>query len=135
MDPTQLPDTQDSSPVSTEEAALPTPTDEVAVQPEAPTDEPASATAAPQTAGTFTDDFSTGLSNWPVETTQYHQVGYSQKASELFHHMLLQPSRLAYVIPPHHLQPPFANVIISAKELNRALKTEGTVFLLILGFQ
>jgi hypothetical protein len=111
-DPTQLPATQGAALPSTEEAAVPTSTEEVAIQPEPPTDEPALPTSAPQTSGTFTDDFSTDQSNWPVETTQYHQVGYSQLQNYFI--MLLQPNRLAYVIPPHHLQTPFANVIISA---------------------
>jgi hypothetical protein len=99
-------------PTSTEETALPTSTAEVAIQPEQPTEAPVSATSAPQTSGTFTDDFSTDQSNWPVETTQYHQVGYSQLQNYFI--SLLQPTRLAYVIPPHHFQKPFANVIISA---------------------
>jgi hypothetical protein len=113
LEPTKPPVKKTVKPTPTEEAAIPTATDEVAIQPVQPTDEPASATAAPQTSGTFTDDFSTDQNNWPVETTQYHQIGYSQLQNYFI--SLLQPNRLAYVIPPHHLQPPFANVIISAK--------------------
>ncbi len=112
MDPTQLPDSQSQAPTSTEEIAAPAPTDEVSIQPDQPTDEPVSPTIAPQTSGTFTDDFATDQSNWPVETNQYHQMGYSHLQNYFI--SLLQPNRLAYVIPPHHLQPPFANVIISA---------------------
>jgi hypothetical protein len=112
QEPTKPPVKKTVKPTPTEEAVIPAATDEVIIQPEQPTDEPASATAAPQTSGTFTDDFSTDQSNWPVETTQYHQIGYSQLQNYFI--SLLQPNRLAYVIPPHHLQPPFANVIISA---------------------
>jgi len=110
--PTKPPVKKTLKPTPTEEAAVPTATDEVAIQTEPPTQEPASATPAPQTSGTFTDDFSSDQSNWPVETTQYHQIGYSQLQNYFI--SLLQPNRLAYVIPPHHLQPPFANAIISA---------------------
>jgi hypothetical protein len=109
---TQLPATEAAAPTSTQEAAWPTPSEEAAVQPQPPTEAPVSATTAPQTSGTYTEDFSTNDGTWPVETTEFHQIGYSQLQNYFL--ILLKPNRLAYVIPPHHLQTPFANAIISA---------------------
>ena len=99
-------------PTPTEEAALPTATVEVTTQPKQPTEEPATATSAPQTSGTFKDDFSTADTSWPVETTDMYIEGYSQLQNYFIN--VLQANHMVYVIPPHHLQLPFANVIISA---------------------
>jgi hypothetical protein len=101
-----------AAPMDTEEAAAPTATEEAAIQPEPSTEEPAATTSALQTSGTFTDDFSTLDASWPVESTDVYQDGYSQLQNYFI--MVLQANRMVYVIPPHHLQPPFANAIISA---------------------
>ena len=110
--PTRPPAMKTIRPTSPQQATAPTPSAEKTIQPEQPSKEPATATTAPQTSGTFMDDFSTPDSAWPVETTDMYIKGYSQMQNYFIN--VLQADHMVYVIPPHHLQPPFANVIISA---------------------
>ena len=88
-----------------------TPTEEVAIQPEQPTEAAPSPTSAPLASGTYTEDLSTTNGAWPELTTENYKVGYS-KVGDYFI-SILQPNASAYAILPHHLQKPFAKVAIS----------------------
>lgn len=107
----------------------PTPTLEVDIQTKQPTETPVPATSTPPVT-TYTEDFSTKSGAWPEVTTNNYKVGYSNMQS--YSISLLQPNRLVYVIPPHHLQEPFTNIIVSVNV--RPSLQEGS-FGILCGFQ
>jgi hypothetical protein len=108
----------------------PTPTKEEVIQPEQPTETPPLSTSAPQASRTYTEDFSTTNGAWPEVTTDNYEVGYSNMQN--YSISLLQPNRLAYVVPPHHLQEPFMNVIVS---VNVRPGLQDGAFGILCGFQ
>ena len=129
-EPTRNPSFPKATQSPANKAKAPTPTNGGVIQPKQPTEMPSSSTSTPQTSRTYTEDFSTTNSAWPEVTTDNYKVGYSTMQSYFI--SLLQPNRLAYVIPPYHLPEPLTNVVVSVN-VRPGLQDGG--FGILCGFQ
>jgi hypothetical protein len=102
---------QEATQPPVKKTSVPTATQEVVIPPEQPTEAPLSPTSASLVEGNYAEDFSTRNGDWPETETDTYKVGYTHVQS--YSISLLAPSRMAYVVPPYQLQPPFANVIVN----------------------